>query len=246
MYHSTVVQYLEDLWATSWEKLFVPYANNKDVDQTAHPRSLISVFVIRCLDSIVALFLYIIRNFKPLASFFGWAGQFVSFVDTNPKDRFFHDVTPIIIFLLFVFTARQDYFTRFEPSQSKCREKMGDPDKNQLTTRRTWLEPTVVKWRALKISFLNHSVTGAASFYYVTVTVSYKQKFSRVCCIKWILYCSYFINADENFLAFFTHRPLWLFNAEVTKSCWGRTYDIWCLRSALTRYHKLHFFRTRL
>ena len=33
----------------------VPYANNKDADQPAHPRSLISVFVVRCLDSIIPL-----------------------------------------------------------------------------------------------------------------------------------------------------------------------------------------------
>ena len=31
------------------------YANNKDADQPAHPRSLISVFVVRCLDSIIPL-----------------------------------------------------------------------------------------------------------------------------------------------------------------------------------------------
>ena len=30
----------------------VPYANNKGADQPAHPRSLISTFVFRCLDSI--------------------------------------------------------------------------------------------------------------------------------------------------------------------------------------------------
>ena len=32
---------------------FWPYANNKCTDQPAHPRSLISAFVIRCLDSII-------------------------------------------------------------------------------------------------------------------------------------------------------------------------------------------------
>ena len=31
------------------------YANNKGADQSAHPRSLISAFVIRCLDSIISL-----------------------------------------------------------------------------------------------------------------------------------------------------------------------------------------------
>ena len=31
------------------------YAHNKDADQPAHPRSLISAFVVRCLDSIISL-----------------------------------------------------------------------------------------------------------------------------------------------------------------------------------------------
>ena len=30
---------------------FMLYANNKDADQPAHPHSLISVFIVRCLDS---------------------------------------------------------------------------------------------------------------------------------------------------------------------------------------------------
>ena len=33
----------------------MPYANNKGADQPAHPRSLISVFVVRSLDSIIYL-----------------------------------------------------------------------------------------------------------------------------------------------------------------------------------------------
>ena len=43
------------IWATSWEILFMPYANNKGADQTAHPRSLNSAFVVRCLDSTIHL-----------------------------------------------------------------------------------------------------------------------------------------------------------------------------------------------
>ena len=31
------------------------YANNKGADQPAHPRSLISAFVVRCLDRIISL-----------------------------------------------------------------------------------------------------------------------------------------------------------------------------------------------
>ena len=42
-------------WATSWENLFMPYANNKGADQPAHPRSLIGAFVVRCMNSIIRL-----------------------------------------------------------------------------------------------------------------------------------------------------------------------------------------------
>ena len=43
------------IWAMTWENLFLPYRNNEGADQPAHPRSLISAFVIRCLDSIIPL-----------------------------------------------------------------------------------------------------------------------------------------------------------------------------------------------
>ena len=33
----------------------IPYANNKGADQPAHPRSLISTFVFRCLDSMICI-----------------------------------------------------------------------------------------------------------------------------------------------------------------------------------------------
>ena len=47
-------------WATSWENLVLPYANNKvqislRICQPAHLRSLISAFVDRCLDSIISI-----------------------------------------------------------------------------------------------------------------------------------------------------------------------------------------------
>ena len=39
----------------SWENLFKLYANNKSADQPAHARSLISPFVVHCLDSMIPL-----------------------------------------------------------------------------------------------------------------------------------------------------------------------------------------------
>ena len=59
------------------------YANNKGTDQTAHLRSLISAFVIRCLDSIISL--DSIAKISRLASYCGCAGQFVSGVVGNSR-----------------------------------------------------------------------------------------------------------------------------------------------------------------
>ena len=36
-------------------KCVMSYATNKGADQPAHPRSLISAFVVRCLDSIISI-----------------------------------------------------------------------------------------------------------------------------------------------------------------------------------------------
>ena len=45
-------------WISSWENLFLPYANNKGAYQPAHLHSLISIFDVHCLDSITPLVLY--------------------------------------------------------------------------------------------------------------------------------------------------------------------------------------------
>ena len=72
------------------KNLFMPYANNKGADQPAHPRSLISAFVVRCLDSTVSL-VSISKTCKPLARFYGCTGRFVSYLVTHPDDRFSRD-----------------------------------------------------------------------------------------------------------------------------------------------------------
>ena len=55
IYNTKLHSYLKIniIWATSWENLFMPYANNKGADQPAHLRSLISAFVVHYLDSII-------------------------------------------------------------------------------------------------------------------------------------------------------------------------------------------------
>ena len=44
------------VYEPGYEKMcLMSYANNKGTDLPAHPRSLISAFVVRCLDSIISL-----------------------------------------------------------------------------------------------------------------------------------------------------------------------------------------------
>ena len=51
------------------------YANNKGAGQPAHSRSLISAFIICCLDSVISL--DSIAEISRLASFCGCGGRFV-------------------------------------------------------------------------------------------------------------------------------------------------------------------------
>ena len=89
----------EIIWATSWENLFCHMRTTKvlisHTDQTVHPSSLISAFIICCLDSIISSFY--MQNPKLLASLYSWAGQFVSYLVGNPEDRFSHDVAHITL-----------------------------------------------------------------------------------------------------------------------------------------------------
>ena len=79
------------------------------------------------------------------------------------------------------FTARQDYFTHFEPSQSLGGAKTWDPQETtpdhplaELGLSYMWPErgSNPQRWdnerfRALKISGLSHSATGAAPVFYL-------------------------------------------------------------------------------
>ena len=73
-----------------WENLVLPYGNNKSADQPACPSSLISTFVVSCLNSIIYLVSFI-QNFKPLATLCSSAGQFESYLVKSPEDRFSGD-----------------------------------------------------------------------------------------------------------------------------------------------------------
>ena len=70
----------------------MPYANNKGADQPAHPRSLISTFVVLCLDTMYTCY---IQSFKILASFCSLAGWFDLTWSKIPEDTFSRDVAHI-------------------------------------------------------------------------------------------------------------------------------------------------------
>ena len=64
----------------------MPFANNKGVDQPAHPCSLINAFVVRCLDSIMPL--VSIPEISSLYIASMTAGRFEFTLVANPEYRF--------------------------------------------------------------------------------------------------------------------------------------------------------------
>ena len=70
------------------------YANNKGADQPAHPRSLISAFVVRCLDRIISL--DSIAEISRLGTVAAQTGFCLAWSET-PDDTFCHDEAHIKI-----------------------------------------------------------------------------------------------------------------------------------------------------
>ena len=66
------------------------YANNKGADQPAHPRNLISTFVVRCLDSVMSLVSVTKISSPLLASVAEQTSLSLTWSET-PEDMFSHD-----------------------------------------------------------------------------------------------------------------------------------------------------------
>ena len=73
----------------------MPYENNKGVDQSAHPRSRISTFVVCCLESIILLDAISEISRHYLASVAEQAGLSFTWLQT-PKVRFSHDTARLV------------------------------------------------------------------------------------------------------------------------------------------------------
>ena len=67
------------------------YAKNKGAEQPAHPRTLISAFVVRCLDSIISLDSIAEISRLKLPSVAAQAGLCLGWSET-PEDTFSHGV----------------------------------------------------------------------------------------------------------------------------------------------------------
>ena len=89
-------------------KLVYSICEHKGADQPAHPRSLISAFVVQCLDSIIPLVSISEISSLYLASVSVQASLSLTLV-ANPEDRFSHDKAQFI--LLFISTKTQSYRT---------------------------------------------------------------------------------------------------------------------------------------
>ena len=70
------------------------YANNNGADQPAHPRSIISAFVVRCLYSIISLDSMAEISKLQLASVAAQTGLCLGWSET-PEDTFSHSVAHI-------------------------------------------------------------------------------------------------------------------------------------------------------
>ena len=75
-------------------KCVLCHANSKGADQPVHPRSLISAFVVHCLESILSL--DSIAEISRLAGFCGCAGRLCLAWSETPEDTFCHVVAHII------------------------------------------------------------------------------------------------------------------------------------------------------
>ena len=129
-----------NIWATSWENLFMPYANNKCGDQPAHPRSLISAFVVRCLDSIIPLVSISEISSSYLVSVAKQAGLSLPWSET-PETCFL--VTRLNFHTVSTWTKN------YEPPHDKINKMTVRPAKTQISLgiHPVWSESSLSAWR---------------------------------------------------------------------------------------------------
>ena len=80
------------------------YANNKVADQPAHPRILISGFVVRCRDSVSVMSLVSVTKIRSLmlASVAEQSSLSLAWSET-PEDKFSHDEAQLSLLFRYLF-----------------------------------------------------------------------------------------------------------------------------------------------
>ena len=105
------------------------YANNKGADQPAHPLSLISAFVVRCLGSKISLVSVTEISSLMLASVAEKASLSLTWSET-PEDRFSHDEAQLNKCKETAFALRGNYLSRLMTKPTKWHVR---PAKTQIS-----------------------------------------------------------------------------------------------------------------
>ena len=128
----------------------MPYANNKGADQHAHPCSLISAFVVRCLDSMIPLVSISEISRLHLVSVAAQAGLCLTWLET-PKTGF-------LMTRLSCFVFSPWYANLYEPRHVKTNKVSVCPAKTQISLgiRPVWSDSSLCAiWVAKDPSFLH-------------------------------------------------------------------------------------------
>ena len=145
------------IWATSWKNLILPYANNKGADQPAHPRSLISAVVFRCLDNIIPLVSVSEISSLYLASLAAQPGLCLTWSQTT-KTRFLVTRPIWSRSLLSVGCLKLIMQQTYEPPHDKTNKMTVRPAKTQISLdiRQVWSDSLLcAQWIAKDPSFLH-------------------------------------------------------------------------------------------
>ena len=125
-------------------KFVYVYANKKDADQSVHPRSLISTFVIRCLDSLIPLVSISKISSPNVASVAAEAGLSLNLSET-PKTGF------LVTWLKCTVLKPTSFHEWFEPWHDKTNKVTVPLAKTQISpgSRPVWSESSLSAWRNL-------------------------------------------------------------------------------------------------
>ena len=127
-------------------------SEQKGADQPAHLRSLISAFVVRCLDSIISL--VSISQISRLASLYSWAGWFVSDLVGNPEDRFSCDEAQFLECLLINTPCHREQLSHLMTKSTKWLHQARTQIRLDICP--VWSESSLcIQWVAKDPSFLH-------------------------------------------------------------------------------------------